>query len=185
MNKDNNKKKTGNILAVLLNIDEELLILILGFIIYNFHVLIGHKSLLLNIVITSFVLAIFDVVLKKILLFNVDNDYYKFVINNVITIVTIDFLIYIINGSFKTKTIWNYINLAFACLFYESIIFKLYNYNNLCNQKLRAMTKTVMRLATIHIFANFLDDKPYDKEWFNFSFGQIFNFSLFNIAFVD
>jgi hypothetical protein len=175
----------NNILANLLNINEELLILIAGFFLYNFHFLLERKSILINIIITSFVLAIFDVCLKQILLLNVDNNYYKFVINNVITIVVIDFLIYLIHGSLSSKSYWNYLNLAFACLFYEMIVFKLYNYNNLCNQKLRTITKTIMRLATIHIFSNFLDQKPYDEEWFNFSFSQLFNFSLFNIAFID
>lgn len=174
-----------NLLADLLNINEELLILIAGFFLYNFNILLERKSIILNIVITSFVLAIFDVLLKKILLFNTNNNYYKFVINNVITIVSIDFLIYFMHGNLKNKSYWNYLNLAFACLFYEMIIFKLYNYNNLCNQKLRNISKTIMRLATIHLFSNFLDQKPYDEEWFNFSFGQIFNFSLFNIAFAD
>lgn len=177
--------KSNNILANLLNINEELLILVAGFFLYNFHYLLERKSIFVNIVITSFVLAIFDVFLKKLLLLTVDDNYYKFVINNVITIVVIDFLIFFIHGNLKTKTYWNYLNLAFGCLFYEMIVFKLYNYNNLCNQRLRAITKTIMRLATIHIFSNFLDQKPYDEEWFDFSFGQMFNFSLFNIAFVD
>lgn len=177
--------KSNNILANLLSINEELLILVAGFFLYNFHFLLERKSILVNIVITSFVLAIFDVFLKKILLFNVDNNYYKLIINNVITIIVIDFLIYLIHGNLKTKSYWNYLNLAFACLFYEMIVFKLYNYNNLCNQRLRTISKTIMRLTTIHIFSNFLDQKPYDEEWFNFSFGQLFNFSLFNIVFID
>lgn len=177
--------KNNNILANLFDINEELLIIIGGFFLYNFHVLLERKSILVNILITSFVLAIFDVFLKNILLFNVDNNYYKLIINNVITIVVIDFLIFFINGNLKNKTYWNYLNLAFGCLFYEMIVFKLYNYNNLCNQRLRTITKTIMRLVTIHIFSNFLDQKPFDEEWFNFSFGQIFNFSLFNIVFID
>lgn len=177
--------KSNNILANLFDINEELLIIIGGFFLYNFHVLLEHKSILVNIVITSFVLAIFDVFLKNILLFNVDDNYYKLIINNVITIVIIDFLIFFINGNLKKKSYWNYLNLAFGCLFYEMIVFKLYNYNNLCNQRLRTITKTIMRLVTIHIFSNFLDQKPFDEEWFNFSFGQIFNFSLFNIVFID
>jgi hypothetical protein len=177
--------KSNNILANLLNMNEELLILVAGFFLYNFHYLLERKSIFINIVITSFVLAIFDVFLKKVLLLNVNNNYYKFVINNVITIIVIDFLIFFINGNLSTKSYWNYLNLAFGCLFYEMIVFKLYNYNNLCNQRLRNITKTMMRLTTIHIFSNFLDQKPYDEEWFNFSFSQIFNFSLFNIAFID
>ena len=172
-----------NILASLFNINEELLILILGFFLYNYYYLLERKSIFLNIVITSFVLAIFDVFLKKILLFNIDNNYYKFVINNVITIVVIDFLIFCIHGNLKDKSYWNYLNLAFGCLFYETIVFKLYNYNNLCNQRLRTITKTIMRLATIHILSNFMGNLPFDKEWFDNSFAQLFNFSMFNIVF--
>jgi len=175
----------NNILTDLFSIKQELLILISGFIIYYFHYLVQRKSIIINIIITAFTLAIFDVFLKKILLFHVDNDYYKFVINNVITIVVIDFLIYSIKGEANDKSFMNYFNLAFACLFYETIVFKLYNYNNLCNQRLRNITKTIMRLATVHIFSNFLDQKPFNEEWFNFSFGQLFNFSLFNIVFTE
>lgn len=177
--------KHNNIIADLFNISDELFILIGGFFLYNYHYLLGQKSIFVSIIITSFVLAIFELFLRQTLLFNVDNNYFKFVINNVITIVVIDFLIYFINGTLKDKTYWNYLNLAFACVFYETIIFKLYNYNNLCNQKLRNITKTILRLATIHILSNFLDQKPFDEQWFNFSFGQLFNFSLFNIVFVD
>ena len=176
---------SNNILVTLFNINEELIILISGFVIYYFHYLVPQKSILINIIITTFALAIFDVFLKHILLLHVDNDYYKFVINNVITIVVIDFLIYTIRSDNNDKSFMNYFNLAFACLFYETIVFKLYNYNNLCNQRLRTITKTIMRLATIHIFSNFLDQKPFNEEWFNFSFAQIFNFSLFNIVFTE
>ena len=172
-----------NILYDLVKIDQEFMLLILGFLLYNFHYLSNNESIIINIIITSFVLAIFDVFLKKILLLNVDNDYYKFVINNVVTIIVIDYLIYFIKGQSKDKSYMNYFTLAFACFFYETIVFKLYNYNNLCNERLRTMTKTIMRLATIHILSNFLDQSSFDKAWFNFSFGQIFNFSFFNIVF--
>jgi hypothetical protein len=175
--------KTNNIMGLLLDTNEEVLVLLLGFFLYNFNFLLEQKSMFINIIITSFVLAIFDVFLKKTLLVSVDNNYYKFVINNVITIVVIDFLIFAIHGNLKQKSITSYLNLAFGCLFYETIVFKLYNYNNLCNDRLRTMTKTIMRLATIHIISNFLDNKPYDEQWFNFSFSQLFNFSLFNIVF--
>ena len=42
-----------------------------------------------------------------------------------------------------------------------------------------------MRLATIHVLSNFMDDNPYDKDWFEFSFGQIFNFALFDAVFTE
>ena len=174
-----------NIISELLNINVEYLIIICGIILYYFHYLQNHKSLFISIIITTFVLSVFDIFIKKILLLNVDNDYYKFVINNVITIVIIDYMIYFIRGDSTDKSYMNYFNLAFACFFYETIVFKLYNYNNLCDKKLRNMSKTIMRLATIHILSNFLDQKPYDEKWFNFSFGQIFNFSLFNVVFID
>ena len=114
--------------------------------------------------------------------------YYKFVINNVITIVIIDLLINVINnGLYSNDQLcpFYYFNLAFACFFYETIVYKLFNYNELCNERLRSITKTIMRLATIHILSNFLNGKPYDSKWFDFSFGQIFNFSFFNTVFAE
>jgi hypothetical protein len=48
---------------------------------------------------------------------------------------------------------------------------------------LRTSTKIILRLATIHILASYLNGEAYDKNWFDFSFGQIFNFSLFSTAF--
>ena len=65
----------------------------------------------------------------------------------------------------------------------KTIIFKLYNYNNLCNNKLRVMTKTIMRLATIHILSNYLNDADFDKKWFDFALAQMTNYSLFNAVF--
>jgi hypothetical protein len=73
--------------------------------------------------------------------------------------------------------------LAFACFFYELIVFKLYNYNNLCNQKLRTMTKTIMRLATVYILSNYLIDGKFDKDWFDISTAGLLNFSLYNLIF--
>ena len=131
-------------------------------------------------------LGIFDVFIKKLFLTNIHNEYNQIVINNILTIVIIDFLFYFIKGNDKeVKNINNYFNLAFACLFYETIVYKLYNYNNLCNPKLRSITKTVMRLATIHILSNYLNGKSYDEIWFNFSFGQLFNLSLFDTVFTE
>lgn len=167
-------------------INPEIYVVILGGLLYYFHYLSDEKFLLTNIIITSFVLAVFDLFLKKVLLFAVNDDYYKFIINNIITIVVIDFLIISIKDiSHQNLTIINYFNLAFACLFYETIVFKLYNYNGLCNHRLRSCTKIIMRLATVHILSNFLNDKPYDKDWFDFSFGQICNFAFFTTVFSD
>lgn len=169
-------------------LNSEIIVVILGLLLYYFNYLSEEKFLITNIIITSFVLAVFDLFLKKLILFNVSNDYYKFVINNVITIVVIDLLINIITDGLyhNDKLIFvNYFNLAFACLFYETIVYKLFNYNSLCNQRLRSITKTIMRLTTIHILSNFLNGMPYDSKWFNFSFGQIFNFSFFNTVFSE
>lgn len=138
-----------------------------------------------NIIATCFVLAIFDIVFKKILLLDVKNNYYCFIINNIITIVSIYMLTFIIKKSYNDFNFVFFFNLAFACLFYETIIFKLYNYNNFYNKRLRTFTKLIIRLATIHIIMNFLNNKEYDDEWFNLSFAQIIQFSLFDILFCE
>ena len=159
--------------------------IILGCIIIYFNNYISNKFIL-NLIITTFVVAFFDIYLKNIILFAVNNNYYKFIINNIITIVMIDLLFSLIKEQNLSEiTFIKYFNIGFACLFYETIIFKFFNYNSLCNGKLRTITKTIIRLATIHILSNFLNDKDYDIEWFDFSTSQIFNFSLFNIAFTD
>ncbi len=176
----------NNVLCDISGLSPEILLIILGIMLFYLHFLSEQKFLITNIIIVSFVLACYDVFLKKILLFAVNDDYYKLIINNIITIVVIDFLIkFIKNSTHPELNFLFYFNLAFSCLFYESIIFKLYNYNGLCNKRLRSMTKTVMRLATIHIISNFLNAKEYDKEWFDFSFGQIFNFALFDTVFSE
>jgi FlaA1/EpsC-like NDP-sugar epimerase len=176
----------NRIVGNLLYIEPEMLIIVLGISLYYLHYLSEQQFLITNIIITSFVLACYDLFLKKILLFSVVDDYYKLVINNIITIVVIDFLINFIRDTTAPKLNFiYYFNLAFACLFYETIIFKLYNYNGLCNKRLRDMTKVIMRLATIHILSNFLNGGEYDKSWFDFSFAQIFNFALFDAVFSE
>ena len=170
----------------LIGLSPEYVLIILGIILFFLHYVFEQKSLLTTIIISSFVLAVYDVVIKKILFFSVKNEYYKLIINNVVTIIIIDFLTLLIKDfSHPNLNMIFYFNLAFACVFYETIIFKLYNYNGLGNNKLRSITKTILRLSTIHILSNFLNGKEYDKEWFDFSIGQIFNFALFNIAFTD
>lgn len=176
----------NKIVGDIVGISPEILIIILGIAMYYLHYLSNQKLLITNIIITSFVLACYDLFLKKILLFNVVDDYYKLIINNIITIVVIDLLITFIKDTSNPKLNFiTYFNIAFACLFYETIIFKLYNYNRLCNKRLRDMTKVVMRLATIHILSNFLNGGEYDKTWFNFSFAQVFNFTLFDAVFSE
>lgn len=169
------------------NLDQEFIVLILGLLIYYINVYYKDNIFIItNILITTFVIALYDVFLKKILLFNICDDYYKLVINNTITIIIISFLSTVIkNYNDSNLNFVYYFNLAFACFFYETIIFKLYNYNNICDARLRNITKTIMRLATIHILSSFLNDTDFNKKWFDFSFGQIFNFALFNTVFIQ
>ena len=175
-----------DIFGGLVGLNSEILLILLGISLYYFHYLSEQKFLITNIIITSFVLACYDIFLKKILLFSVTDDYYKLIINNMITIVVITFLVNFIKDSSQPNLNFiYYFNLAFACLFYEMIIFKLYNYNGLCNKRLRSMTKTILRLATIHILSNFLNGTDYNDTWFDFSFGQIFNFALFETVFSE
>jgi hypothetical protein len=176
----------NSIFEKITGLESDIIIIILGGLLYYFNYLSEKRYLITSIIITSFVLAVFDLFLKKLLLFNVSNDYYKFIVNNMITIVVIDLLINIItNGLYNNPKLSfiNYFNLAFACYFYETIVFKLFNYNNLCTHRLRIITKTIMRLATIHILSNFLNGNSYDEIWFDFSFGQIFNFCFFTTVF--
>lgn len=176
----------NDIISNIFGIQHEIFVVILGIILYYLHYLSDQKFLITNIIITSFVIACYDLFLKKIFLFDIINDYYKLIINNIITIIVIDFLINFIKDTTNPKLNFiNYFNLAFACLFYETIIFKLYNYNGLCNKRLRNMTKVIMRLATIHILSNFLNGEDYNKSWFDFSFAQIFNFALFDTVFSE
>ena len=164
-------------------LSSELLIIILGFCIYFFY---DDIVMIRSIIVTAFVLSIFDLYLKNIILLKTNNDYHIFIINNIITILTIDILTTAIHDKNNPKfSFINYLNIAFACLFYETIVFKLYNYNNLCNYRLRSITKTIMRLATIHILSTYISEDKFDDKWFNFSFSQIFSFSLYNTIFQE
>ena len=165
------------------SLDQKYIIIILSILLYYINFYTSNTFLFTNIIITTLVLAIFDVFLKNYLLFNVNNEYYAFVINNVITIITIHIMVSILKNDYEKINVSDMAYIAFSCLFYELIVFKLYNYNNLCNMRLRNSTKTIMRLATIHILSNFLSQRPFDKSWFDNSFAQLFNFSLFNIVF--
>jgi hypothetical protein len=175
----------NNVIVDYFNISNEYIVIFAGLLLYYFHFLSVQKFIFTNIIITCFVLACYETFLKKILLFNVDNDYYKFIINNAITIVVIDLLINLIKYGFNNDKydVIYYFNIAFSCIFYETIVYKLFNYNNLYNSKLRSITKTIMRLATIAILSIFLSDSSYDKDWFDLEFGKLFNFLLFNCIF--
>lgn len=165
------------------SLDQKYIIIILSLLLYYINFYTSDTFIFTNIIITTLVLAIFDVFLKNYILINEKYGYYAFVINNVITMITFTIMISLLKKHFEKINVYNLSYIAFSCLFYEFIVFKLYNYNNLCNQKLRNSTKTIMRLATIHILSNFLNRSPYDKNWFDESFAQLFNFSLFNIIF--
>ncbi len=174
----------NNLFAELCGTSPEFMFLIITFFFFYFR-LNNINSFISNIIIVSFALAFFDFFLKKIILISVDNDYYKFIINNVITIVMINIIITVFKGDYSEFNLSTFFNLTVACLFYETIIFKLYNYNNLCNTRIRSMTKTIIRLTTIHILTNLLNNKPYDSVWFNNSIAQITNFAIFDIVFSE
>lgn len=164
----------------MLELDEEILMVITGLLILYFKYNDYGHSLLLNIIIISFILSIFDIYLKKIVAKFTDDSFNGFILNNIITILIINLLFYIIAGYNEKLTLLNFISLTFGYLFYEFIVFKLYDYNNMCNGNFRHITKTVMKLACVHILSAFINGDPYDYKWFNYSFSQIINFGLFN-----
>lgn len=165
------------------NFDNNIKIFLTIFLICGLYYFNIDNNLLTNILITTLCIAFFDAFLKKILLFNKTDNYYIFIINNTITIICINLLFFIIKQDTKHLNIQNFGNMIFACLFYELIVFKLYNYNKLHNEKLRKITKTILRLATIHILTTYLNGDSFDKKWFDYSIGQITNLSIFNAIF--
>lgn len=175
----------NNVISKITNIKEKYLIVILIIIFVILNKYSKINGIFKQIIVVTIVLSIFDVFLKKIILFQNTNEYYIFVINNIISIVVINLLIYFINQNINQDTFTSLLYIAFSCLFYELIVFKLFNYNNLCNEKLRNITKIIMRLSTINILYRFLEQKPYDQYWFNKSFSQLSNFLLFGLVFVD
>ena len=68
------------------SLDQKYIIVILSILLYYINFYTSNTFIFTNIIITTLVLAIFDAFLKNYLLFNVNNEYYTFVINNVITI---------------------------------------------------------------------------------------------------
>ena len=170
-----------------IDVDEQLVVIVLGIILCIFNYYFKENIFIItNILITTFVISLYDVYIKKVLLFSVCDNYHKLIINNVVTIVIINFLSKVIrNYSDPNLNILYYFNLIFACFFYQTIVFKLYDYNNICDKRLRTTAKTIMKLATIHILSSYLNDLDFDKDWFDFSFSQLVNFSLFNAVFVE
>lgn len=136
-----------------------------------------------NIFVILFVLIIFDIFIKDNIKINIENKYHKLIINNTIVLLTIDLLYLILKGDYKVIQFNYFASIAFSNIFYETVIFKLNNYNNLCTSRLRTVSKITARMATIHILSNFLNNKPYDLEWFNFSFPQLFNIIILEIFF--
>lgn len=178
---NNNKKKNLFLLIKdTTGLTDELILVLTGCLIIYFHFIQKNNGLIKNIFVIAFVLALFDMFLKNAILLHIDNDYYKFLANNIITIVIVDFLVLFIQQDNNEINYMYFFNILIACLFYETIVFKLYNYNKICNSKLRSSTKIIFRLATIHILSNFLSGTKFDEKWFNFSISQLFNFILFD-----
>jgi hypothetical protein len=172
----------NNVVEKIVPFDRNILLLIIGAILlyasYN-----SINNLMNNIFIILFILIIFDIFIKDNIIKNLDNKYHKLIINNTIILLTIDLLYLIFKGNYKAIQFSYFVSIAFSNIFYETVIFKLNNYNNLCTSRLRTVSKITARMATIHILSNFLNNKPYDLEWFNFSFPQLFNIIILEIFF--
>jgi hypothetical protein len=172
----------NNVVEKIVPVDRNILLLIVGAILlyssYN-----SINNLMYNIFIILFILIIFDIFVKDNIKINLDNKYHKLILNNTIIILVIDLLYLLFNGDYKAIKFSYFASIAFSNIFYETIIFKLNYYNNLCTSRLRTLSKITARMATIHILSNFLNNKPYDSEWFNFSFPQLFNIIILEIFF--
>ena len=172
----------NNIVEKIVPFDRNIILLIIGAILlyssYN-----SINNLMYNIFVILFVLIIFDIFIKDNIKINIENKYHKLIINNTIVLLTIDLLYLILKGDYKVIQFNYFASIAFSNIFYETVIFKLNNYNNLCTSRLRTVSKITARMATIHILSNFLNNKPYDLEWFNFSFPQLFNIIILEIFF--
>ena len=88
------------ILEKITKLEQKYIIIILSLLLYYINFYTSNTFIFTNIIITTLVLAIFDVFLKKYLLLNVKNEYYAFVINNVITIVVINIMIAILTKKY-------------------------------------------------------------------------------------
>lgn len=172
----------NNVVEKIVPFDRNILLLIVGTILlyssYN-----SIDNLMINIFIILFVLIIFDIFIKDYIKINIENKYHKLILNNTIVILTIDLLFLIFKGDYKSIQFNYFASIAFSNIFYETVVFKLNNYNNLCTSRLRTVSKITTRMATIHILSNFLNNKPYDLDWFNFSFPQLFNIIILEIFF--
>ncbi len=172
----------NNVVEKIVPFDRNILLLVVGTILiyssYN-----SLSNLTVNIFVLLFVLIIFDIFIKDNIKINLDNKYHKLILNNTIIILTIDFLFLIFKGDYKSIQFNYFASIAFSNIFYETVIYKLNNYNNLCTSRLRTVSKITARMATIHILSNFISNKSYDLDWFNFSFPQLFNIIILEIFF--
>jgi len=172
----------NDVVEKIVPLDRNILLLILAAILlyssYN-----SIDNLMINIFIIIFVLIIFDIFIKKNIRIDMPNKYHKLIINNTIVILTIDFLFLLFKGEINSINFNYFSSIAFSNIFYETVIFKLNNYNNLCTSRLRILSKITSRFATIHILSNLLNNKPYDLNWFNFSIPQLFNIIILEILF--
>ena len=172
-----------NIIQEISGLNKNYLFILTGIILFYFNYINPQKNIIINIFITCFVLVIFDIFIKDNIKINIDDNYYKLIINNTIVILVIDLLFFVFRSNFDYMNFTYFFNVAISSIFYETIIFKLYNYNSLCNSRLRSASKITMRLGTIHVLSNFLSNKAFDQNWFNFVFPQLFNIILFEILF--
>ena len=172
----------NNVVETIVPFDKNILLLLLGAILlycsYN-----SLNNLMINIFIIIFVLVIFDIFIRDNIRINMENKYHKLIVNNTIVILTIDLLFLIFKGDYKAIQFNYFASVAFSNIFYETVIHKLNNYNNLCTSRLRTVSKITSRLATIHILSNFLSNKPYDENWFNFAVPQLLNIIILEIVF--
>lgn len=172
----------NNVVEKIVPLDRNILLLIIGSILlyasYN-----SINNMMHNIFIILFILIIFDIFIKDYIIKNINNKYYKLILNNTLVILIIDLLYFIFKGDYDKIKFSYFSSIALSNIFYETVIFKINRYNNLCTSRLRTLSKITARMATIHIFSNFLSNKPYDLEWFNFSFPQLFNIIILEIFF--
>jgi hypothetical protein len=175
--------KLPDIIQDISGLNKKILLVLTGIIFFYFNCINPRKSIVINIFITCFILIIFDLFIKDNIKVYISDNYYNLIINNTIVILVLDLLFFIFRSNYDYLNFTYFFNVAFASIFYETIIYKLYNYNSLCNSRLRTISKITLRLGTIHILSNFLSNKEFDETWFNFSFSQLFNIILFEILF--
>ena len=172
----------NNVVEKIVPFDRNILLLAVGAILlyssYN-----SLDNLMINIFVLLFVLIIFDVFIKDNIRINLGNKYHKLILNNTLVIIIIDFLFLIFKGDYKSIQFSYFASIAFSNIFYETVIYKLNNYNNLCTSRLRTLSKITARMSTIHVLSNLINNKPYDKNWFDFSFPQLFNIIMLEIFF--